>query len=53
MMGTKKAGVLFSPHKRTVTFYIRKIRDCKEHKLTGCLKGIKILDRRRSEGRVK
>jgi hypothetical protein len=49
MMGTKKVGILSSPQKRTIPYISKKIRVCKEHKL----KGIKILDRIKSEGKEK
>ena len=50
-MGTKKVGVLSSPQKRTITFISKKTRPCEEPKLTGSLKGIMILGRRKSERR--
>jgi len=49
MIGTRKVGVHSSLQKKTTAFISRKISACKKHELTGGLKGISILNRRRSE----
>ncbi|GAH34491.1 unnamed protein product [marine sediment metagenome] len=48
--GNQKGGNSLQPAKENHHFYIKKKRVCKELKLTGSLKGIKILDRMKSEG---
>jgi hypothetical protein len=51
--GNQKGGNSLQPAKENLYLYIKKKRVCKAIKLTGSLKGIKILDRMRSEGRAK
>jgi len=48
--GNQKDVSSLQPAKENHHFYIKEKRACKEHKLTGILKDIKILDRIRSEG---
>jgi len=52
--GNQNGGCSLQPAKDNRYFYIGKISACKEHKLTGGLKGIMILGRRRlDEGKIK
>ena len=44
-------GNSLQPARENHHFYIRKIKDCIEDKLTGSLKGVMISDRRKSEKR--
>jgi len=46
-------GNSLQPARENHHFYIRKIKNSKVHKLTGSLKRIKILGRRKSEKRFK
>jgi hypothetical protein len=47
--GNQKGVSSLQPAKENQHFYIKKTRACKGQRLTGCLKGIMILDRRKSE----
>jgi len=49
--GNQKGVSSLQPAKENQHLYIKKKRTCKGNKLTGCLKGIMILDRRKPEKR--